>query len=363
MTAGLFAAASGLRANQLGMNVVSNNISNLNSIAFKASKATFQTVFAQLIRGGAGPQSDLGGTNPQQLGSGTSLSDITVNFGQGAQLFTGRPTDLMIGGNGFFTLEQINESGQSDFRLTRAGNFEVDATGNLVAPNGNRVLGTRTLDGNDPSTVKPIRIPQTMTIWKEISGTTGDVVSVRIGDTSTAAPAPGAGNTVSQQNVRVSAYSIGTDGSVNVSFSSGDRLTVGTDGVTGTERELKMFTAEGYAFSTSGLGTGIDGALSNPDTVVYPEELQLRIAAVTNPKGLILENNGLYSIGANAGDVTMGAANRSARGVIQAGALESSNVDLGGEFVEMILFQRGLEASSKAIQAQNDTLRTILQIL
>ena len=363
MTAGLFASASGIRANQAGLNVASNNVANLNTIAFKSSKANFHTVFAGTINGGNGPQSDIGGVNPIQIGNGTQLADVSVNFGQGGQNFTSKQTDLMIAGNGFFTIEVVDANGNSDSKMTRAGNFEKDSNGYLVYATGNRLLGTSTIEGNNTASVSPIRIPEKMRVYKTVTTATGVVTAAVIGNTTTTAPVAGAGQTVSTEDVVQTSYAIGSDGAISISYSNGDRVTVQNQPPLNTLKELKLYTTQGYDFSSSGLGTGIDGVLGNPDTVLLPEEIQIRIANVVNPKGLIQEGSSMYSLGANSGSVTMGIANRGGRGAIQSSVLETSNVDLGNEFTQIILLQRGVEASSRTLRAQSETLQSIINII
>lgn len=135
----MFSGVSGLRAHQLKMDVIGNNISNVNTVGFKSQRATFQEVFNQTIKGASSPQLGRGGTNPQQIGLGISLSSIDTFHIRGAVQRTDNNTDLAINGDGFFIL-----SNSSDFlnrTYTRAGNFKLDEYGNLVASNGYRVLG------------------------------------------------------------------------------------------------------------------------------------------------------------------------------------------------------------------------------
>lgn len=135
----MFSGVSGLRAHQLKMDVIGNNIANVNTVGFKSQRATFQEVFSQTIKGAGSPQVGRGGTNPQQIGLGISLSSIDTFHIRGAVQRTDNTTDLAINGNGFFIL-----SNSSDFlnrTFTRAGNFTLDEAGNLVASNGYRVLG------------------------------------------------------------------------------------------------------------------------------------------------------------------------------------------------------------------------------
>lgn len=365
MTAGLFAASSGIRANQSGLNVVSNNISNLNTLAFKTSRANFVSLFSQTISAGSAPQTDLGGTNPQQIGNGSTLGDISVNFNQGGQSYTGKSTDVMISGNGFFTTQEVDSNGTSSFKLTRAGNFSIDGEGNMVTSTGNRVMGSSVIDGGDPDRTKPIRLIDTMYIHKTSNTTTGEVSAVTIGDENTTVPTAGASESVVSQKVSVNNFSIQQDGALNIVLSNGDRITVADNPSVSPAvyRELKIYTAEGFNFTPSGAGSTTDGVLSNPDNVLYPEEIQLQIANVTNPTGLVAQGNSNYLIGANAGAVHLGSAARNGKGLVQSGALESSNVDMSNEFVAMILFQRGLEASSRAITVQNQALQTVMQIV
>jgi len=135
----MFSGVSGLRAHQLKMDVIGNNISNVNTVGYKSSRATFQEVFNQTIKGASSPQLGRGGTNPQQIGLGISLASIDTFHIRGAVQRTDNNTDLAINGDGFFIL-----SNSSDFlsrTYTRAGNFTLDEYGNLVASNGYRVLG------------------------------------------------------------------------------------------------------------------------------------------------------------------------------------------------------------------------------
>jgi len=135
----MFSGVSGLRAHQLKMDVIGNNISNVNTVGYKSQRATFQEVFNQTIKGASSPQLGRGGTNPQQIGLGISLSSIDTFHIRGAVQRTDNNTDLAINGDGFFIL-----SNSSDFlsrTYTRAGNFKLDEYGNLVASNGYRVLG------------------------------------------------------------------------------------------------------------------------------------------------------------------------------------------------------------------------------
>lgn len=141
MMRSMFAGVSGLKAHQIRMDVIGNNIANVNTAGYKSSRATFQEMLSQMIRSATAPTELRGGTNPQQVGLGTSLGSIDVKHTQGNTQSTGYLTDLAIEGDGFFVL------GEGENRqYTRAGMFGLDngTEGNFVSlVNGQRVLGYR----------------------------------------------------------------------------------------------------------------------------------------------------------------------------------------------------------------------------
>jgi flagellar hook protein FlgE len=98
----MFSAISGLRAHQTKMDVTGNNIANVNTVGFKGSQTVFQDTLSQVIRAGGAPAADRGGTNPAQVGLGVKVAAVTTNWTQGATQSTGRSTDFMIEGDGFF---------------------------------------------------------------------------------------------------------------------------------------------------------------------------------------------------------------------------------------------------------------------
>jgi len=135
----MFSAVSGLSAHQARMDVIGNNIANVNTVGFKSSRATFAETFNQTLRGASAATDGRGGTNPMQIGLGVNLASIDVNHTRGAVERTDIITDLMINGDGFFIVS--DDPNFSNRYYTRAGNFSVDAAGNLITPDGYRVLG------------------------------------------------------------------------------------------------------------------------------------------------------------------------------------------------------------------------------
>ncbi|HQD41553.1 MAG TPA: flagellar hook-basal body complex protein, partial [Bacillota bacterium] len=160
MMRSLFSGVSGLRAHQLRMDVIGNNISNVNTVGYKSSRATFQEIFSETLKGAGAPEGGRGGTNPQQIGLGISLASIDTLHTRGSIESTGYPLDLAIEGNGFFI---VSDGGSPKF--TRAGNFIRDTEGNIVNGNGLRVLGWMADEnGYIDTTLSPgtIQIPEGM---------------------------------------------------------------------------------------------------------------------------------------------------------------------------------------------------------
>jgi flagellar hook protein FlgE len=150
MMRSMFSGVSGLRSHQTKMDVIGNNISNVNTVAFKSGRVTFEQVFSQTLQGASAPDAltGRGGTNPMQVGLGIGVSTIDTIMTNGSVQRTDNPTDLAIEGDGFF----IVKGGTADtFRFTRAGNFGIDKVGNLVTGGGLNVYGwqayTRQPDG------------------------------------------------------------------------------------------------------------------------------------------------------------------------------------------------------------------------
>ncbi|MBA4389366.1 MAG: hypothetical protein C0399_00285 [Syntrophus sp. (in: bacteria)] len=129
MLSSFFSGISGLIANSSSINVVGNNIANVNTVGFKASRATFQDVLYQSIFGSSGSS---------QVGRGTALSSVDTLFSQGSFESTSEPTDLAIGGKGFFIVRSAEN--QTNY-YTRAGQFRFDRDGNLTQPNGDIIQG------------------------------------------------------------------------------------------------------------------------------------------------------------------------------------------------------------------------------
>lgn len=155
MMRSLFAGVSGLRNHQVRMDVIGNNVANVNTVAFKASRVTFKEGFAQLLQGASRPPGDHGGINPIQVGLGMQVGSIDQMFTQGNIETTGVNTDLAIQGDAFFVVAKGNEH-----FYTRSGNFQLDADGRLVSPtNGFVVQGRMAVNGVLQEGITDLKLP------------------------------------------------------------------------------------------------------------------------------------------------------------------------------------------------------------
>lgn len=138
MMRSMYSGVSSLRAHQLKMDVIGNNIANVNTVGFKASSVSFAEMYSQTLRGASSSSDSRGGTNPMQVGLGTTVASISVNHAKGSIQRTDIATDLMIDGSGFFVV--TNDANAQNKYYTRAGNFQLDELGFLVTTDGMKVL-------------------------------------------------------------------------------------------------------------------------------------------------------------------------------------------------------------------------------
>ncbi len=129
MSFALSSGVTGLQAHQKMLDVAGNNLANVNTTAFKASRILFAELLSETIRKASQPTTNTGGTNPAQMGSGVGVSGISPNMSQGNIVNTGNPLDLAIEGEGYFVL-----SDGQQYVYSRAGAFAVDQDSVLVDP-------------------------------------------------------------------------------------------------------------------------------------------------------------------------------------------------------------------------------------
>ncbi|MEE8399610.1 MAG: flagellar hook protein FlgE [Desulfobacterales bacterium] len=131
LSSSLYSGISGLSALGNAMTVIGDNIANINTVGFKSSRVTFEDVLSQTVGTTSGTA---------QVGRGTTLAEISARFSQGSFESTDSPTDLAIGGSGFFVVRDPNEANTEYY--TRSGEFNFDRDGNFTNPSGYIVRGT-----------------------------------------------------------------------------------------------------------------------------------------------------------------------------------------------------------------------------
>jgi flagellar hook protein FlgE len=125
----LTAGVTGLQSNQKMLDIAGNNLANINTTGFKSSSITFSELLSETIKNASQPTGSIGGTNPQQMGSGVGIANISRNMSQGDIVDTGQPLDMSIDGQGYFVL---NDGAQNVY--SRGGSSGVDANSDLVDP-------------------------------------------------------------------------------------------------------------------------------------------------------------------------------------------------------------------------------------
>ena len=190
MTQALQTSATGINVGQQQINVIANNVANINTVAYKSANMTFETLFSNTLSHGSAATKEGGGTNPMQIGLGVKVGGISRNFEIGTFVNTGRDTDVMISGNGYFVVQ--DEDGKQYY--TRDGVFSTDSDGNLVTQSGYKVVGATTPYSGTASSVT-VRIPTNLKA--SITDSSTDIVNDKvISDLNTVAISSGTFNII-----------------------------------------------------------------------------------------------------------------------------------------------------------------------
>ena len=388
MLRSLYSGISGLSAHQKMLDVTGNNISNVNTTGFKSSSVQFQDTLSQMVSDGSAPAGQVGGKNPAQIGLGVQMAAINTNFSQGSTQSTGKGTDLMISGDGFFV---TSRAGQTMY--TRAGAFDLDQAGNLVSPDGSFVQGWTAANGvvqtGGPvgnlvlsgQMVAPARatgnavlggnLPAEAAVGDEfvreieIFDAAGGSTSLSVTFTRTAAGwdteasigggAPVTGAMTFNNGVLTGGGAM-TVGNVNVDLS-------GVTGYTGmntiaakSQDGSAAGTLESFSIGSDGL---ITGSFSNGAKIPVG---QLAMATFDNPGGLEKAGGTSYVAGVNSGNAIIGTGGQPGFGTMSSGSLEMSNVDLSQEFTNLIIAQRGFQANSRIITTSDSVLEELVNL-
>ena len=387
MFGAIYTGLSGLEAFSDGLQAVSNNVTNLDSTGFKSSSVTFANVESALdpaYAGFAGDQATSGG--------GVQLGQGVINFSAGQLQQTGQSLDLAVNGNGFLVVMDGSET-----RYLQTGSFQVNSDGYVVLNGTKWRLATLDSSGQPQaiSTTPCQTYPPTATTKVPFSGnlsssaTTDTISNITVYDATGAAHTWKAdfsqSSSTGNWSVKVTDENGNTVDTQILSFSNGTP-TAATSQLTFNDAAENLsvvfdFSANVTSYSaeaTSTLATGtIDGnAQGTLTSVTVDAKGQLSISYSNNqtktlggvaiatfrdPQSLKELSGGMFSAPANAGTVIASTGDPRV-GTVQAGYLEASNVNLSAEFGNLIIIQRGYQASSEVISTANDMLQQLFNI-
>ncbi|MDT5043288.1 MAG: flagellar hook protein FlgE [Actinoplanes sp.] len=396
MLRSLFSGISGLRAHQQMMDVTGNNIANVNTVGYKTSQVEFQDTLSQMVSAAGAPQNGAGGTNPAQVGLGVRTASINANFSQGAAETTGKSSDLMIQGDGFFVVKSGGEE-----LYTRAGSFTFDANGTLTTPNGQTVQGWPGANGvvNTSNVPGDIKLPIGVTLSPSV--TTNITMTGNFSNEAAYPGDPAGSVTGATQQMSVKVYdangaatpmvatftksAIDTwdmvlpDGSSTpIVFANGKGPASVTAGVAPNTYTIDTHDLTQYSGITSAHVSNSDGSasgvlsaytVSNTGQIVgvfsngLKETLgQVALANFNNVNGLEKIGDSMFRNTVNSGLAQVGPAGSQGLGLITAGALEMSNVDLAQEFTNLVIAQRGFQANSRVITTSDEILQELVNL-
>lgn len=402
MMRSLFSGVSGLKNHQTQMDVIGNNIANVNTVAFKASRVTFEDILSQTLEGARSPVAGgPGGVNPTQIGLGMTISSVDTIFTAGSLQTTDNPTDLAIQGDGFFVVSDGNRT-----YYTRDGSFSMSADGSLVTSGGYRVQGwLADSDGNIDTTqaLQNVVIPvgtqmkpkatenilfegnldanfadaTTWTTNTQVYDSLGNAHNLVVVFTKNGENTWGWEATLDgTQSGGTGTVTFGTDGLVSAGGTGSLVFTIPGANALNITVDFSRMTQfggtptayvnlqDGYeAGSLETVSVDSSGIITGIFTNGQSKALgQIALATFPNPAGLTKMGGNLYQISNNSGAPNIGAANSGGRGSIAVGALEMSNVDLAQEFTNMIITQRGFQANSRVITTSDEMLQDLINI-
>ncbi|HEY6489202.1 MAG: flagellar hook protein FlgE [Terracidiphilus sp.] len=404
---------SGLAATSSSLNVIANNLANLNTDGFKDQNLSFASVFN-------GISATSGNGDPIQMGNGVQTDGTVSNFSNGNINSTGIPSNMALQGNGFFVVQ--GGSGVNSF--TRAGDFTVNAQGQLTTPQGQLVMGYPATAGvvSTSSALVPIVVNAANNI--PASATTNFTMNTNLDATAAVGASYSAPITVFDSlgeshvlnvnyvntaantwnySISIPAADVGGTGAPVVvktgtmQFNSSGDLTAPTgavpgiavaglaDGASNMTLSWNLAGSNGSSAVTQQAGTSATSATTQngfatgsltgysilPDGTVQGQFTnnqtlalgQVAIASFANNQGLTQSGNSDYQASFASGAAVVGLAGTGGRGTITGGAVEGSNVNLSTEFANMIVAQQGYEANAKVLTTLDQVSQATLAVI
>jgi flagellar hook protein FlgE len=404
----LFTGVSGLSSNSAAMGVIGDNISNVNTVGFKESKAVFTDIFTTILTNGS---------VTSQLGRGAQMQSTIRSFSQGSFESSSNALDLGIDGSGFFVVN----NGAGNF-YTRAGQFRLNDDGLVQSVTGEILQGNKINNGVASTTTGDIDLagvqsaPQASTTFEigvnldasssatttfntpitlfnsvgsqillnsqftKVAGSNSWTYNLSSSDGTIASGASGivtfdSSGQMSSINGALSDQTIVIDYSAANPPAAAQTLTwdlVDTSGA--TKGKLTGFAAQSNNNSliqdgfTTGTLTGltvdskgiISGLFNNGQT---DSLFQVIMADFLAPSGLTRQGQNLFAESAESGQPVLGVAESGGFGGIAGQSLELSNVDLAEQFVTLIQTQQAFQASARIISTADDLLSEAVNIV
>jgi flagellar hook protein FlgE len=400
----LFSAVSGLNTYGNAMSVIGNNIANVGTTGFKSSRASF----ADLVSASLGGASSAG-----QVGLGVFLNDIQTSFTQGSLSNTGNTLDLASDGDGFFQL--ADNTGTTTY--SRAGQFEVNNVGEIVDQSGRFLQGYQaSTTGIILGTIGNITL-STGTIAPQATSTAAVEANLNSAATVPATAFDVTDATTYNFSNGITIYdSLGAQHElrsyyVKSSTANTWNLYSQIDGGAATARTNLVFNSSGV-LTTGGAQTfslTIAGGATTPQSVAMDfsaitqfgaasnltnqtqdgftagsfQKLaidqvgrvvaqfsngqtrtlaQIVLSRFTNPNGLSRSGENGFAETVDSGAPLQGTPTNNGLGRLLSQSIEQSNVDLGKEFVDMIITQRAFQANSRAITTSDEMLQELVNL-
>ncbi|HMS57046.1 MAG TPA: flagellar hook protein FlgE, partial [Fimbriimonadaceae bacterium] len=417
----MLAGVASIKAQQTRMNIIGNNLANVNTTAFKGSRVNFHQMIAQTVRGATRPGDNRGGTNPVQFGLGVMVAGTDIMHEQGSLNATNRPTDLALQGSGFFILGDNSQSYYSrdgSFDLDANGdlvhrttglyvmgwtadsegeinpNQQITPASKLNIPFGSVTALQATTRANFKGNLKSDAAPTdvattTITVYDSLGAP--HVITLNITNRTAppgGTPPPGATSSWDWEAYEGTTLigSFSDPGNEPMYFDANGRIingdTVGVASLTGSAGALdfdvnldfSQITQNRDTFSLqstgqngfppgslNGFSIGADGTITGTFTNSMTRTLgRIATSVFSNPSGLEYIGSNLWTITGNSGAPEVGEAGSRGRGSLAPGFLEQSNVDIGSEFTDLIVTQRGFQANTRVVTTVDEMLQDLI---
>ena len=405
MTGAMYAAVAGLKTHMSAMNVIGNNISNVNTVGYKATRYTFNEALYTSVRSGSNGTDQLGGYNPAQIGYGCSVGTIDLDMSTKNYNPTGKPLDCMIDGDGFFIVGDdktntgvLNQSSLQGMGLSRLGNFTFDPEGYLVDGNGQlvygflRITGTEELTSEDLAQIPeecltspvltPIRLPlcyvsgstggstKTETTifwprWDDAEDGIRDGSYVDLQAVGLPQKPDGSGDIDSDAyltRLQPGTIQIDNTGCITCVTKDEKMLVIGYIGIATVDNPDGVTHVDGrYYRAMGGAGnvhlTTIGGRLTNIGGSTPPSPPTASLSAAGQAWA---GNTDLYNTDwLHTSNITVEAAGDTE---LVNGGLESSGTDLAQEISNMIMIQRGYQANTRIVTVTDSMLEELVNM-